>query len=181
MSRTVEKQTWIENPKGTKFFISTVCIDGNFETMVFDDQRHSLEEHHTADQPAAFEAHQKYVEEYTEQVKQPVILSGRYLQLAEDLKAAAEFARHVDLDDDGGTSNFDALELTLSQWDECKVIAAAEAAGLHAYPTKDFGVPVFVFSTPVSRQGNACTRQAEAMRDKMKDMGYDSSVWYQMD
>jgi uncharacterized protein YcgL (UPF0745 family) len=181
MSSIVKKQTRIENPNGTRFLISTALIDGDFETMVFDDRMKNMEEHHATGQPAAFEVHQKFVEEYTEQVKQPVILTGKYLQFAEDLKVAAEFARHVDLDNDGGTSNFDALELTLSQWGESKVIAAAESAGLRAYQTKDFGVPVFVFSTPVSRQGNARTQQAETMRDKMKDLGYDSSVWYQMD
>jgi hypothetical protein len=162
MSSIAKKQTRIENPNGTRFLISTALVDGDFETMVFDDRMKNLEE-------------------YTEQVKQPVILTGKYFQLADDLKIAAEFARYVDLDDDGGTSNFDALELTLSQWDESKVIAAAESAGLRAYQTKDFGVPVFLISTPVSRQGNARTRQAETMRDKMKDLGYDSSVWYQMD
>ena len=57
-------------------------------------------------------------------------MQNRYEKLAADLRQAVQIARTVDLDEDGGTCNFDSLELSLPRWPETKVKAAVKAVGL---------------------------------------------------
>lgn len=60
----------------------------------------------------------------------PAELKGRYRKLAEDLKAALAYGLERKGDDDGGTSNLDAPSIHLPRWEQKKVEAAAEYAGL---------------------------------------------------
>jgi len=107
-------------------------------------------------------------------------LTGKYLKLANDLTKAVEAARMKVPSEDGGTCNFDSLMLYLPRWEVAKVKLAAEAAGIFA--SKCYGYKsTFTFSVPVGAQGYARTRQAEVMDRVMKDLGYDSGVFYMMD
>lgn len=109
-------------------------------------------------------------------------LSGKYLQLSEDLKCAALVAKEVaEKTDDGGTCNFDAAVLYLKGWNEEKVKQAANAAGVGCSTWTLFGVKQYVFSPSVRAQANARTEAAEAMKDVLAEKGYEASMYYQMD
>lgn len=109
-----------------------------------------------------------------------IILTGKYLKLAEDLAKAAEAARMTVPPEDGGTCNFDSLMLYLPRWEAAKVKLAAEAAGIYAGKCCGYK-STFTFSVPVFAQGYARTKQAEVMDRVMKDLGYESGVFYMMD
>lgn len=179
----VEKQTTINNPNGTSFLVSTIDIAGTYETAVLDREGSDLELERTEDKEAAIQRHDLFVQQYTQKVKPPVPvkLAGQYLKLVDDLKKAAEAARPLADTEDGGTCNFDGLELELSRWNEDKTLAAIKAAGLSGHKTSVFRTPVYVIIPPSGSKGNARTRQAEKMRDIMRDLGYNASVWYRMD
>lgn len=106
---------------------------------------------------------------------------NKYEHLTDALEKAANAAQPLGFTEDGGTCNFDALELSLPRWNEEAVMNAVHAAGLTGFKTTVLRCPVFVIDPPVGRQGNARTRQAEKMRDVMKAEGFDASVYYQMD
>jgi len=177
----LEKQTNIENPNGSKFLISTVRVAGEYQTAVLDDNFMDLEENRTNVLTDALKWHEAYIGQYTQKIKSPVKLSGKYIKLVEDLKKCADNVCHLGLTEDGGTCNFDSLELTLPRWNEEKTIAAIEAAGLHGYKSTVWRTVVYVISPPMGGQGNARTRQAEAMRGYMEGIGYSASVYYAMD
>lgn len=101
----------------------------------------------------------------------------KYTKLTQDLKAAAEVASPLADTDDGGTCNFDSAVLYLPRWVAQKTNQAIQAAGLRGWRHSDG----YILSVPVPRQGNARTRQAEAMRDYMRDLGYQTGMYYQMD
>lgn len=110
------------------------------------------------------------------------ILKGRYKKLAEHLKAALAYGLERAGDDDGGTSNFDASSISLSRWEQKKVEAAAKTAGLGYFVWNLWGSKSYVF--PIQRgvgQGNTRTRAAEAMRKYLKDLGYDATIYCQVD
>lgn len=66
-------------------------------------------------------------------------LSGKYLKLAKDLKAAYEYGKAHMGTDDGGTCNFDSPTLYLPRWNKEQVKAAVKAAGLNSFEWKPFG------------------------------------------
>lgn len=110
-------------------------------------------------------------------------LSGKYLKLAKDLKAAYEYGKAHMGTDDGGTCNFDSPTLYLPRWNKEKVKAAVKAAGLNSFEWEpSCGHEAFlVVSVPCAGQGNTRTNAAEAMSKRLGELGYDSGMYYQMD
>lgn len=109
-------------------------------------------------------------------------LTGKYLKLAEDLKAAAEHGREVARrTHDGGTCNFDAATLYLKGWNSKKIQQAAKAAGVGCSEWNLWGSKSWVFALSGTGQGDARTAAAEAMRDHLKAAGYETGMYYQMD
>ncbi len=108
-------------------------------------------------------------------------LSGKYAQLAKDLKkAAAAGLAAARLSDDGGTCNFDAATIKLKGWHRAKVEQAAKEAGVRCFEWNLWGCKSYVF--PIgSGQGNARTAGAEAMSRHLKSAGYDAGMYYSMD
>lgn len=107
---------------------------------------------------------------------------GRYKKLTEDLKAALAYGLEQAGDDDGGTSNFDAPSISLPGWERKKVEATAKTAGLGCFVWNLWGSKSYVFS--IQRgvgQGNTRTKAAEAMREYLKDLGYDATIYCQSD
>lgn len=114
----------------------------------------------------------------------PAELKGQYRKLAEDLKEALAYGLERKGDDDGGTSNFDAPSLRLPGWQRKKVEAAAEYAGLGCFVWNLWGSKSYVFSLPMGcgvGQGNTRTKAAEAMREYLKEKGYDAMLYCQAD
>lgn len=110
-------------------------------------------------------------------------LSGKYLKLAKDLKAAYEYGKAHMGTDDGGTCNFDSPTLYLPRWNKEQVKAAVKAAGLNSFEWKPFGRQraFLVVSVPCAGQGYTRTNAAEAMSKRLGELGYDSGMYYQMD
>jgi hypothetical protein len=105
----------------------------------------------------------------------------KYEKLTADLKQAIESAKAVSNSEDGGSCNYDSLELVLPYWNTEKAESAIESAGLHSFTHVRWGARLFIISVPFGGQGNRRTQQAEAMAKSMRDVGYEASVWYQMD
>lgn len=116
---------------------------------------------------------------YFEKVYSSPKLNGRYKKLAEDLKAAWAYGLEHQGADDGGTSNFDAPTIHLRGWSRKMVEAAAAAAGggCSFWCLCDS----YIFPVPGTGQGNSRTAAAEAASEYLKELGYDTGMYYQMD
>ena len=86
--------------------------------------------------------------------------------------------------EDGGTCNFDSPAVSFHGVHTGTVEAAASLAGEHCSrwqeKRKDPMYDWFVFSGPTG-QGNRRTRMAERISELLKQRGYDTTVYYQMD
>jgi hypothetical protein len=180
MHREVIKQDKIKG-REQPLTVSTVKVLGEYKTAVLTDNYFDIDEVASKDEQAALEAHEKFIRKYKKPEPKPLKMTGKYLLLIDALRRAAELARPLDDTEDGGTCNFDSLQLDLPGYREAEVLEAAKQAGLRAFATKIFKQKVFVVNVPVARQGNARTRQAESMKKTMRELGYDASVYYQMD
>lgn len=111
-------------------------------------------------------------------------LTGKYAKLRDDLKIAilaGKFAEQAN-PEDGGTCNFDSPTLILPRWRKALVKQAAEEAGTSCFEWKSFGISgEFVFTPHARGQGNARTRNARAVMNMLKTMGYDASMYYYID
>lgn len=110
-------------------------------------------------------------------------LTGKYKALSDALRAAVQAGRAAQEADpeDGGTCNFDAPALSLPGWNGNLVKRAAQEAGTGCFVWTLYRSKFFVFSPRTGAQGNARTRNAEAMCAALKAAGYDASMYYQMD
>ena len=91
----------------------------------------------------------------------------------------AGYGREHQGTDDGGTSNFDAPTIHLRGWSRKNVEAAAAAAGGSCSFWNLCGS--YIFPVPGTGQGNTRTAAAEAAGDYLKELGYDTGMYYQMD
>ena len=81
--------------------------------------------------------------------------------------------------DDGGTCNFDTPTLKLtSEWKEADVNEAFKLTGLRPYKVDEDYYHVL---GAVEGQGFRRTAMAQAFRDCLVELGYNSHVYYQMD
>lgn len=163
---------------GKKAILSTVELwPGEFETILaspdFDTEYECIRRSTEFDAMKDFKnLYQKY---------HTIILTGKYLKLAQDLKAACEYALSIPVKSDTGACNFDCLSLNLPRWIGKKVEQAAELAGIHCFSKKYYGSKIFVFDPPCSYQAHGRTVMAQAMRDFFLDLGYDASIDYRID
>lgn len=109
-------------------------------------------------------------------------LTGKYAQLAKDLKAAAASGLAVARNTpDGGTCNFDSAALYLKGWNGKKIRQAAAAAGVACFEWNLWGSRSWCFAVRGAGQADANTAASEAMRDHLKAAGYEASMYYQVD
>lgn len=80
-------------------------------------------------------------------------------------------------DEDEGTCNFDTPVLRLPKWSKEEIEAAFKDTGLR--PDID-GNLVYIYGG-TSGQASRRTEMAEAIRDSLKDSGYDAMMYYKMD
>lgn len=164
---------------GTTAVLSTTELpNGEFETMLatpdFDTEYAVLR---TTSEAQALADHKHLRKKY-----HVAPLAGKYAQLAEDLRKAAEAGREAaNASDDGGTCNFDAATLYLKGWNRVKVAQAAKAAGVGFFVWNLWGSKSFVFPIRGVGQGNANTAAAEAMSKALEGMGYQAGMYYQID
>lgn len=115
--------------------------------------------------------------------KAPAKLTGKYAQLRDDIRQALESGRAAEEanPEDGGTCNFDSAALCLPRWNAEKVKQAAKEAGTSCFTWNCYGTREFVFGPNTRAQGNARSRNAEAMTRALRSMGYDAMDYCQMD
>ena len=96
--------------------------------------------------------------------------------------AAAAVAADPGPDADGGTCNFDAPALRLPGIREKFLAECAAEAGLSVSPFEWFsGRRWFWVMVPLHGQGNRRTRMAEAACRRLKELGVNAVMYYQMD
>ena len=105
-------------------------------------------------------------------------LTGKYAKLRDDLIFALRDTYDLESTEDGGTCNFDSPVLNLPRWNADKLQRAMREAGARAWRWHS-SMWVIVFSS--SGQGNRRSRRAEAIYRKLKELGYDAFMYYQMD
>jgi hypothetical protein len=178
MSRHIKKMN-IRMPDGTAAVLSTVeLIPGEFETMLATPDFGTEYKVFRATSEKQAINHFKYLRE---QYHTPE-LSGKYADLAEALKKAAdEGAQAAKCYNDGGTCNMDAATLNLKGWNRKKVEQAAKAAGVGCFVWNLWGDKRYVFPLYTGAQANARTKAAEIMRNSLKDAGYEAGMYYQID
>ena len=164
--------------KRLKITVDTCQLFGEYETMAMLPNGDDLACIRTADAQSATEAHISILRSY---------MAQELLRIVDAITEAQRVAqeRHVGTED-GGTCNFDAPALFLPDLQPYEVEAIATAAQCHVFQwetsKKRPHYRYFVFSTPYnSGQGNRNTRMAETMADVLRDLGYDSTVYYQID
>lgn len=167
---TVSTVRLLDDPRGREVY----------ETMIL--RRNGMDEwcRHSYDEADALAAHKMALKICTE-TEEARPLSGKYAQLAEALRKAAATAQAYKDHEDGGTCNFDAPSLYLPRYTEAEIKRAAWAARLSCFSWKICGKTRWVFSVPISGQGNRRTEAAEAMTRELEALGYDALTYYQMD
>lgn len=175
--------------KGRRVILDTAeLFPGNYETMLL---RRS-DGHEIASMRAATEAEAlahfsairaAYPPDKPKAKRAPGALTGRYAKLRDDLKKALEVGRAAEdaNPEDGGTCNFDSAALSLPRWTAEKVKQAAKEAGTSCFVWNCYGSKQFVFGPNTRAQGNARSRNAEAMTRALRSMGYDAMDYCQMD
>ena len=103
--------------------------------------------------------------------------------LSDALRKALERAHRLENFPDGGTSNFDTPQLFLSGWDEADIKKAFDGSGARFYinQIKKNGDCIVDIIGCLSGQGNRRTAMAEEVTKSLKEDGYESYVFYQMD
>lgn len=113
----------------------------------------------------------------------PSVLTGKYAKLRDDLHTAlqAGLAAETANPEDGGASNFDAASLYLPRWAKNKIYQAAQEAGTICTTWELCGRRRYVFEPHTHGQGNARSRNAEAITAVLRSMGYDAYNYRQID
>lgn len=113
----------------------------------------------------------------------PAPLTGKYAQLRDDLAAALAAGQQAEagVPDDRGTCNFDCAAVCLPRWAAAKVERAAKDAGCACGTWSSMGSGWYTFAPVTRGQGLARTKNAEAMADALQRLGYNVTMYYQMD
>lgn len=171
------KYHFISEWKGKPIIIDIAEVGGKYEVMALVEGGEEIDSYTTDDMAVAKRVFNDMCKRYS---LPP--LKGKYAKLRDDIsKAITKAKAAITLNpEDGGTCNFDAPTVCLKGWNREKVKQAALEAGTDAYPWGMWGRIEFVFSVNAGH-GNARTRYAEAMRDSLKEAGYDAGMYYAMD
>lgn len=96
------------------------------------------------------------------------------------LRAEAHALSYSDVNDDG-TCNFDTPQIFLKGWKPEEVQQAFDGAMLNCDIQKSGRNLVVDIRGCTKGQASRRTQMAEAVRDSLKEDGYESYVYYQMD
>lgn len=172
-----------ERFENENIIISAAQIGNEFEIMAMTRNYDELEVIKTNSRIEAYGAFDDMVKRYTEKKQNAIQVTAKMQSLINALeaaKAAAFMARN--LDEDGGTCNFDSPSIALPRWKVAEVEACAKAAGLSCYSWKSWSGKRWVFTVPgPCGQGNCRSRMAEAMTAALSSFGFDAVTYYQMD
>lgn len=167
--------------KGKKLIIDLADLGGEYETIAMRPDGTDLDMSRFKVFEDAVDHYNKLVERYSESAEKP--LTGRYAKLRDDLKKALAIGVQAEKEnpEDGGTCNFDAVAIHLPRWRVALVEQAAKEAGTRCFDWKLYGHKHIVFAPDTNAQANARSRNAEAMENALRDMGYTVMSYAQMD
>lgn len=157
--------------------IDAAQIGRTYEVMMMTTNGKEIESTITETEAEAAQVYESTVRKYQAKANK---LTGRYAKLRDDLIKALQAGRAAEEADpeDGGTCNFDAAMIHLPRWIRKKVEQAAEEAGSSCFDWHDGWM---VFRPNTRSQGNARSRNAEAMVRALAAMGYETMDYCQMD
>lgn len=172
---------------GRRLLVSTIEMwPGKFETLVMYACNYmDIDERRTLDEAEALKNHEELVKKYKQQEKKKPIekpLTGKYLQLAEDLKRIhAEAVKACENIHDGGTCNHDAPALYLPRWNAAQIKQAAKVAGVGCFKWGSFGGGNWVFCPRINGQAYRREKCAEYMTEALRRAGYEAITYCAMD
>lgn len=184
MTGSIKRDEAIRLEDGRRMILDAAQLgEGEYEVMLFNPKTGlELDVVLAPTEAEALEEFERLRKEWHHPEAMPAELKGRYRKLAEDLKAALVYGLERKGDDDGGTSNFDAPSLHLPRWEQKKVEAAAEYAGLGCFVWSLWRSKTYVFSIREGvGQGMTRTKAAEAMCEYLEGLGYDATTYCQAD
>ena len=175
-------KTW----QGSPVVIDTAELSpGEFETVVLHSSGRVIACIESGSLSDARKAYHKLLDQYTKKPAEPapVVLTGKYAKLRDDLREALAAGRAAEQADseDGGTCNFDSAALSLPRWRKSLIEQAAKEAGTVCFEWDLYQCKHFVFCPDTRCQANARSRNAEAMTAALRRMGYDAMDYSQMD
>lgn len=185
--QTHQRTAWLHY-EGSDYNGRQIVVDvaeitpGRFTVAALDAEGNEIESDEVEDLDTARRLYGELFRRLTEKpATKP--LSGKYAKLRDDLRAALEAGRNAEHEnpEDGGTCNFDSVALNLPRWQAAKVEQAAKEAGTSCFSWDLFGGRRWVFGPDTRAQGNARTRNAEAMTRALAGMGYQAMDYCQMD
>lgn len=168
--------------RGKKLIINLADLGGVYETIAMRPDGTDLDMGRFTALNDAIDHYHKLVKRYSESTEKP--LTGRYAKLRDDLKKALAIGVQAERDnpEDGGTCNLDAVAIDLYRWKGALVEQAAKEAGTRCFDWYLYGRKRgMVFAPQTNSQANARSRNVEAMGLALRDMGYDTECYYQMD
>jgi hypothetical protein len=187
MTTSIKHEEYTHNGRRVILDAAELC-PGIYEIMLLrSDDGYELEAVITGTATEALEAFDKiraaHLPDSEQPDKIPAPLTGKYAKLRDDLKKALEAGRAAEDADpeDGGTCNLDAASILLPRWSASKVEQAAKEAGTGCFTWSLFRQKRYVFRPNTYAQGNARSRNAEAMTAALRSMGYDAFDYAQMD
>lgn len=162
--------------KNRPLIIDTRMVDGKYETISMRRNGDSFS-CQVSDSPAIAAAnHENAIRKFLPECLQ---------KFPDDLSDCATQAWvEYGASEDGGTCNFDSPAVRFTGAHAGTVDAASSIVGAHCYrwqeKRKNPFYDYFVFSNPTG-QGNRRSRIAERTAELLKERGYDTAVYYQMD
>lgn len=165
------------NGKPIVIDIAEIC--GRYEIAVLGKGGKELEMETVRTIQEARDIYAEYLKKYPES---PAPLTGKYKQLAEDIREAikAGQAAEVGVDDNTGSSNIDSVIIYLPRWNRDKIRQAAKEAGTHAV-VSDCSSRGILLDPVTNGQGQRRTENVRAMKKSLEDAGYNVSIYYCMD
>lgn len=185
MTETIKREEY--TLKGRRVILDTARLaPGEYETMLFrSSDGLEIDSATAATEAEALAQYARIRAAYPPDAERPAPaqLTGKYAKLRDDLKIALAEGRAVETanPEDGGTCNFDSPALDLPRWNAVKVQQAAKEAGSGCFIWSLFGSRRFVFTPSTRAQGNARSRNAEAVTAALRRMGYTAFSYCQMD
>lgn len=177
-----------EDNTGRAIVIDCARIGGSFEVMALRPGGEEVASECVKTLSEASEVYRRFLKKYTTPHPQrreelPAPLTGKYADLRDALKKALAAGRAAEdaNPEDGGTCNFDACAVYLPRWIEKKVEQAAREAGTRCSKWTFCGGGFYVFGPNSRAQGNARSRNAQAMTKAMQAQGWDAIDYGQMD
>lgn len=174
------------NTAGRQIIIDAAEMQpGKFEIMTMYPNGKEIECETVYTLQGAEAVYSRMLQQYTTkpEPEAPKPLTGKYAKLRDDLREALRIGRAAEEadPDDGGTCNFDSAAIHLPRWNARLIEQAAAEAGTHCFDWTLWGSKSWVFSPDTRGQANARSRNAEAMTQYLKSVGYDAIDYCQAD